>query len=112
MELLTRPEEYVLLSIWRLAGEAYSVKIRREIKKISGRQFSLGSVYAPLERLEKRGLIRSTLSESTPERGGRRKRIYSLAPAGMDALREARRVQESFWAGLPVARVAEVEDVK
>lgn len=103
MEMLTRPEEYVLLSIWRLRDEAYSVRIRREIKKISGKEISLGSVFAPLERLERRGLIRSEMSEATPERGGRRKKLYRLEPAGFEALRETRKVHESFWEGLPYA---------
>ncbi|RPJ59081.1 MAG: hypothetical protein EHM12_07250 [Dehalococcoidia bacterium] len=102
MELLTRGEEYVLLAIWRLQGEAYSVMIRREIGRISGRDFSLGSVFAPLERLEKKGLVTSTFTEATSERGGRRKRVYSLAPGGIDALREIKKIHESFWADLPV----------
>lgn len=100
MGLLTRAEEFVLLAIWVLGGDAYSLEIQKEISAKSGEKWSLGTIYAPLERLEKRGLIESSFSESTPARGGRRKRIYKLHPAGRKALLRIREVQECFWANL------------
>ncbi len=55
----------------------------------------------PLERLEKRGQLTSYLSESTPERGGRHKRIYKITTDGKKALREIYEVQQTIWAGIP-----------
>jgi DNA-binding PadR family transcriptional regulator len=101
MKLLTRAEEYVLLAIWRLKEDAYSIKLQKEIFQISGEKWSLGTIYAPLERLEKRGYIESFFSESTPERGGRQRRIYQLTLEGKDALVHLRTVQEKFWDNLP-----------
>ncbi|MCH8247723.1 MAG: BlaI/MecI/CopY family transcriptional regulator [Bacteroidetes bacterium] len=66
MKLLTRPEEFVLLAVWRLQDEAYSIPIREVIHEITGRKWSLSSVYMPLERLVKKGLVTSCLIETTP----------------------------------------------
>lgn len=101
MKLLTRAEEYVLLAIWRMGNDAYSLKLQKAIHEISGEKWSLGTIYAPLERLEKRGYIDSYFSETTPERGGRQRRIYRLTRDGKKALVHIKSVQETFWAGLP-----------
>lgn len=101
MKLLTRTEEFILLAVWRLQEDAYSIPIQEKLNEISGKDWSLGGIYMPLERLEKRGQLLSTLSESTPERGGRHKRIYKLTPSGKRALREIYEVQQTIWAGIP-----------
>lgn len=97
MPLLTRPEELVLLAIWKLQGEAYSIPIREYISNMTGDDWSLGSIYMPLDRLGKRGLIESYLSESTPERGGRHKRMYKMTPEGMKELIRLRELQTAMW---------------
>lgn len=101
MKLLTRAEEYVLLAIWRLQKDAYSILIQKQIHVISGEKWSLGTIYAPLERLEKRGYIQSYHSEATPERGGRQRRIYELTRDGKKALLRIKNVHETFWQDLP-----------
>lgn len=101
MKLLTRAEEYVLLAIWRAQEDAYSLRLQKAIHEISGEKWSLGTIYAPLERLEKRGYIESTFSEATHQRGGRHRRIYRLTRDGKEALVRIRQVHESFWKNLP-----------
>jgi len=100
MRILTRSEEYVLLTVWRLQDDAYSLRIREQISEITGYEWSLGSIYTPLERLEKRGLLTSKLGKETPERGGRKKRIYRLTPSGKRELIAIRTVGEAMWAGV------------
>ena len=100
MKLLTRSEEFVLLAVWRLQHEAYSLGIRDMLSEITGYEWSLGSVYTPLERLEKKRLLRSSLSDSTPERGGRKKRIYELTRLGREELQGIRTVEQNMWAGV------------
>jgi DNA-binding PadR family transcriptional regulator len=100
VKLLTRTEELILLAIWRLQKNAYCIPIRAQISEISGENWSLGSIYMPLDRLVKRGFIDSYLSVSTPERGGRHKRIYILKPEGLEALKKVRKVQNRMWEGL------------
>ena len=101
MDLLSRTEELILLAVWRLQEKAYSVKIRKELKRISHQAWSFGAVYMPLERLTTRGLLDSSLADPTPQRGGRSKRIYKLTNTGIQALAEVKRVQQNAWKGLP-----------
>ncbi|MBU1101528.1 MAG: PadR family transcriptional regulator [Bacteroidetes bacterium] len=97
MKLLTRAEELILISIWQLKEEAYCIPIRDRISQLSGEEWSLGSIYMPLDRLSKRDLLSSYLTESTPERGGRHKRIYELTEEGKIALRKVWEVQNEMW---------------
>ena len=101
MKLLTRPEELILLAIWRLQGDAYCIPIRSQVSEITSEEWSLGSIYMPLDRLRKKGFLDSYLSETTPERGGRHKRIYKLTRAGYQALQKVQKVQKRMWQGIP-----------
>ncbi|MCP4725312.1 MAG: hypothetical protein GY863_09765 [bacterium] len=102
MKLLSRPEELILLSIWRLQEEAYCIPIRSQVSGITGEEWSLGSIYMPLDRLTKKRLISSFLSDKTPERGGRHKRIYFLTDDGKNALVKIKEVESKMWDGIPV----------
>jgi DNA-binding PadR family transcriptional regulator len=99
--MITRTEELILLAVWRLGEMAYSVKIRKELKAVTGQFWSFGAVYMPLDRLLKRGLLESYLTDPTPERGGRSKRIYKPTQKGLEALEEIRRIHEAAWRGTP-----------
>ncbi len=99
MKMLSRSEEYVLLAVWNLQDQAYSLPIRRRLSRISGYEWSLGSIYTPLERLVRRGYLMSHLSEATAERGGRHKRIYQLTDRGRRGLLKTRAIEEAMWHG-------------
>jgi PadR family transcriptional regulator len=71
----------------RLKANAYGVTIRGEIEERTGRNISIGAVYATLDRLEAKGYISSFLGEPTAERGGRAKRLFQLEVDGKRALR-------------------------
>jgi len=94
-------ELMVMLSLMRLQENAYGVPISREIEETTGREVALASVYATLERLESKGLVRSDLGEPTPERGGRAKKYFHITARGLGKLREARRVLRKLWRRLP-----------
>jgi DNA-binding PadR family transcriptional regulator len=93
-------EQTVLLAIAHLGPNAYGVTIRREIERRARRPVAVGALYTALERLERKGLLSSTMSDPTPERGGRSRRHYTLRPAGVAALRQSRAVLDRMWAGL------------
>jgi PadR family transcriptional regulator PadR len=62
----------------------------RETAEVSARRMlAPGAVYTALDRLERRGLVTSTLGEPTAKRGGKRRRLYRLEPAGKTAMNEA-----------------------
>ncbi len=100
-EFLGQHELVVMLAVLRLGREAYGVPIAAEIADRTGREMPQGSVYAILERLETKGLVRSELGEATPERGGRAKRYFRLTAEGVRQVRQAQRALESLWVDLP-----------
>ena len=101
MKVLSSQEELVLLAVLALGENAYGVTIRRHVSQVTGKDWSIGAIYDPLYRLEKNGYMRSTLSEPTPERGGRAKRIFSVTREGKEALVEHKKVRDELWQGLP-----------
>jgi DNA-binding PadR family transcriptional regulator len=102
-------EQLILLALVRLDADAYGASIRTEIERRTGRTISAGALYTALDRMEKRGLVVSRLGDPTPERGGKRKRLYTLQPTGERALA---RVYESLrlMAGGLGARLRTVKD--
>ena len=82
-------EQLVLFALVRLGADAYGVSIRGDIEKRTGRTVSAGALYTALDRMEQRGLVASRLGDPTPQRGGKRKRLYTLQPAGERALARA-----------------------
>lgn len=97
-------ELVLLLTILRLGEEAYGVPLTRELSELRGRDVSVGSVYAALDRLELKGLIASSLGESSPERGGRAKRYFRVTKEGLRSVNETRRVLTKLWKTLPSTR--------
>lgn len=94
-------ELMILLTIIRLGDNAYGVPLSRELAIRRGRDVSVGSVYAALDRLEIKGLITSSLGESTPERGGRAKRYFRVTEQGLCSVHATRRVLSELWKSLP-----------
>ena len=106
MDLLTRSEELLLLTVWRLQESAYGAAIRDQLSQKTGKDWAIGSVYGPLDRLAKHGMLLTYIGAPTSERGGRSKRCYKLTPKGVKALSHTRRVTELFWQDLPGAAIA------
>lgn len=90
-------EELVLLLVALLGDESYAVSIMEELKKQAGRDISLSAVHAVLHRLEEKGFVRSKMGGSSDERGGRRKRMFSITAYGRDVLEEQRNLRELIW---------------
>jgi len=105
MKLLSRQEEVVLLSIWKLKGNAYGVTIREYISEITGKYWSIGSIYVPLDRLVEKGLVSTYQSKPTERRGGRSKRFYEVTQEGILALEEIKQVQDTLWKDFPSTAV-------
>lgn len=98
---LTKNEELILLSIWKLKDNAYGVTIRENFKTISGKTLNYGSLYNTLYILVRRGLIESRESEPLSKKGGRRKVLYSLTHEGKKALSGAQRIHKRAWGDVP-----------
>ena len=101
MKGLTKTEEILLLSIWQLKDEAYGVRIRRRISKVIKKQFTYGNLYSALKQLVEKNYVDKRPGETVPQRRGRRRLYYTLTSDGLEALREARELNESLWANIP-----------
>ena len=96
-DYLSELEELILLAVGILHGNAYGYTITQEIAAQADRLLSLATVHTGLYRLERKGLMRSTLGGETARRGGRRKRLFTLTGAGQSALQARRAVREQMW---------------
>jgi PadR family transcriptional regulator PadR len=103
-EYLTQLELMVLLAVMSPGHDAYGVVISREIAEKSGREIALASIYATLERLEKKGFIRSSLGEPTAERGGKARTYYKATAAGVQEARLAHAALLRLSAGVPALK--------
>lgn len=99
-EFLGSLEQIVMLAVLRLGGDAYGMTVRREIEARTGRDISIGAVYATLERLESKGYVSSFTGEPTAERGGRAKRHFRIEAPGQRALSASQDALRSMSAGL------------
>jgi len=103
MKFLSRTEELLLNCILRLQNNAYTFMIWEKLKEITGKTWAFGAIFISLDRLERKGYVKSYLGDETPERGGRRKRFYSVSKEGMKALGEIRKIEKNMWEDLPVS---------
>jgi PadR family transcriptional regulator PadR len=103
-EYLGQLELMVLFAVMRPARDAYGVLISREIAEKSGRDVALASVYAALERLERKGFVTSSLGEPTAERGGRARTYFEPTAAGLREARGAHKTLLRLSSGLPALK--------
>ena len=107
MEMLTKLEELILISVWRLGEDAYGTTIYKHIQSITKKKLSLGGVYFPLDRLTGRGYLEAYVGEATESRRGLSKRYYKLTKKGVAALDEIYHVNERLWRGYSSLSFAE-----
>lgn len=80
-------EQVVLFALVRLGGEAHGAPVVEEIWEHTGRRVAPGALYTVLSRLEDKELVSSWIGDSTPDRGGKRRKVYRIQPEGARALR-------------------------
>ena len=93
-------EHIVVLALLRLSDRAYGVTVRQEIASRISREVSIGAIYATLDRLERKGYVKSVLGDPTPERGGRSKRYFRVTAKGVAAVNRTHRALHSMSEGL------------
>lgn len=101
MKFISRQEELLLLSIWKLKDKAYGVTIRKHVCQATKKYWSIGAIYDILDRLSRKGLVTAQVSDPIKARGGRSRRFYRITDDGFKALEEVRKLQRKTWADLP-----------
>lgn len=94
-------QEIVLLAVLILQDEAYGVRIQDEIQEQMGRGVSRGALHTALTRLIDKGFLTSEMGEALPERGGRRKRIYTVTNMGKQTLKDAQELRKQLYSRVP-----------
>ena len=105
-EYLGEFEELILTMVGVLQEEAYGAVITEEIEKRLKRDVNLSAVHVTLYRLEDKGLIKSKVGGATNERGGRRKRIYTITSAGLALLRTMKETRMDLWKLIPQLKMS------
>lgn len=99
--LLGELEQLVMLALIRLENQAHAPAITEEILKRTRIEFTRGTVFVALDRLEQKGYLRSYFSDPTPERGGKAKRMFEVTKIGRQALREYDRTIDRLRVRVP-----------
>jgi PadR family transcriptional regulator, regulatory protein PadR len=94
-------EEIVLLAVMALQEQAYGVAITHFILEQTSRSVRLNQVHAALHRLEEKGMVRSAMGAATAERGGRRKRLFTITAYGEQTLAEMQAIRRHLSGLLP-----------
>ena len=94
-------EELALLTVGSLYDDAYGVDIMDELMKETGRNVNISAVHEVLKRLEKKGFVNSRMGGATNERGGRRKRYFTLTLEGKQALDRSMNLRMQLYNRIP-----------
>lgn len=98
-------EEIVLLVVAVCSEDAYGVIIWEQLQQQTGRSITISAVHATLYRLEEKGFLNSELGGATAERGGRRKRFFTVTALGSRALMEIQSLRDQLWQAIPQGKL-------
>lgn len=98
-------EEAVMLVVVALGDGAYGVRIREELSRRTGRDYSLGATYTTLDRLYDKEFLTSWVGDPSPERGGRAKRFFKLTDRGRKLLDERIKARQDLTQGVALGQI-------
>ena len=102
MKIFTKKEEQILLAIYHLKDEAYLIPIREKIKEFTGKCFSVGTIYVPLNRLHVHGYLEAQVKKSNASTGGKAIKYYKLTKRGLAALAALEKQNRLMWEGFEI----------
>ena len=100
MKELTKLEETVLVVIWKLDKMAYGVHIKKEVNKLTSKNYFYNTIYTAFDQLLRKGYILKYFGEPTAVRGGKRKAYFQITNEGIEALETAYERQGRVWFGI------------
>ncbi|NMH61307.1 PadR family transcriptional regulator [Alteromonas ponticola] len=98
-------EHVVMLTVLSLGDDAYGVTVRQQLRDTIGREVAIGALYATTERLEKKGLLTSTKSGASAQRGGKAKRYFKVTAQGIAELENTKQRLEKLWGLKTVSQI-------
>lgn len=101
MKCLTVVEETVMLAIYRLDENAYSVTIHQEIFKMTGKDVILGTLFNTLKQLNGKGFLAKMKSKPIQATGSKSVMLYQISKEGFEALEQTRKMNNKIWEQIP-----------
>ena len=98
--MLTRQEELILLTIFRQGGASSLIRIREYLNGKTDKEWSVSSIYVPLDRLARAGHLATEIGEPESRRGGKAVKIYCLTEEGIEALNRLKAMHDVMWDGI------------
>jgi DNA-binding PadR family transcriptional regulator len=105
MTYLTKQEELFMMTVLRLKEPAYLVNIRNFLHENTGKDWAFGSLYITLDKLKKKGLLKTYTGKPRRTQGGKAIQYYSLTDEGLHALAEAKKLHDIMWEGFSFAQL-------
>ncbi len=97
MELLTKLEELFMLAVFHQDGPAGLMDIREYLLDKTGKEWAIASLYIALDKLKRKGFVKSFKGQPKQMRGGKAQRYYLMTEKGIQALKESWKVQGPMW---------------
>ncbi len=94
-------EELVLLTVAALHNDAYGVVILEKLEDRTKKKINVSAIHVALKRLEDKGFVKSRFGGITTDRGGRRKKFYSMTAFGKRMLDSQYELRASLYKEIP-----------
>ena len=100
MKSLTVLEETVMLAVYRLKEDAYSVTIHQKILEMTGKDIIIGTLFNVLKQLYRKGYVLKRKGRPLHEKGGKSIVFYRISKKGLKELEQTRQMHDSIWADI------------
>jgi len=97
MAFLTKLEELFMLAIFYHNRPVNLMDIREYLLDKADKDWAIASLYIALDKLKKKGFVKSFKGEPKNVRGGKALRYYQITKIGIQALDESWKMQENLW---------------
>lgn len=88
-----KPQELeVLTAVYYMKGKGYTNTIHNFVQNASDKKLTFNQLYRVPNKLESAGFVSFVFGDPTPERGGRRKKLYTCTETGAAELQQQGRV--------------------
>ena len=86
-----------MLAVFHHDKPASLMDIRNYLLDKTGKDWAIASLYIALDKLKKKGFVKSFKGEPKRIRGGKALRYYTITERGIQALKKTWKMQEGMW---------------
>ena len=94
-------EELVLLTVAAQHDQAYGVSIQKLLEEHLDKKLNISAIHVALKRMVDKGFVQSQFGGITQNRGGRRKKFYTITAFGKKMLDSQYQVRTSLYQQIP-----------